>query len=250
MKYIIFDMDETLLNDDGQITPFTCQILKQLQNMGHKIVINSARSPYYAQSFITTLNPDYSILNGGALILDKNQKECFQAMICPEITRQVVSALVPLSKTFSVQTANTLYTNDLQYYGQNATFFPFADEPFQHSSYKIVASIADSAQAEAIAQRFDLEYTSYYHGPFRRYSHKQATKACANRNLIRLLGGNMDDVIAFGDDNGDISMLQDAGVGVLMKNAKPELHCQCKIISEYTNNEDGVARFLQVYFGL
>ena len=250
MKYIVFDMDETLLNNMGEITPFTLQVLKQLQAMGHKIVMNTARSQYYAQAFINTLCPDYSILNGGALILDKNQSTCFQATISPETTQKVISCLIPLSKTFSIQTYHALYTNDLEYYSQGAQYFNFADEPFPHSAFKIVASIADSSRVLEIAQRFDLEYTAYFGGPFRRYSHKQATKALGNRNLVRLLGGSMDDVIAFGDDNGDITMLQDAGIGVLMKNAKPELYGQCQAISEYTNNEDGVARFLQSYFNL
>lgn len=250
MNYIVFDMDETLLNNAGEITPFTLRVLKQLQAMGHKIVMNTARSQYYAQAFIDTLHPDYSILNGGALILDENQSPCFQATVDPETTQKVISCLIPLSKTFSIQTDHALYTNDLEYYGQSARYFNFADEPFPHSAFKIVASIADGEKAWDIAQRFDLEYTAYFGGPFRRYSHKQATKSLGNRNLVRLLGGSMDDVIAFGDDNGDIAMLQDAGIGVLMKNAKPELHGQCRTISKYTNDEDGVARFLQSYFNL
>lgn len=250
MKYIVFDMDETLLNNAGEITPFTLQVLEQLQAMGHKIVMNTARSQYYAQAFIDTLRPDYSILNGGALILDKDQNVCFQATINPETTQKVISCLIPLSKTFSIQTDHALYTNDLEYYGQSARYFNFADEPFPHSAFKIVASISDSDKALAIAQQFGLEYTAYFGGPFRRYSHKQATKALGNRNLVQILGGSMDDLIAFGDDNGDITMLQDAGLGVLMKNAKPELYGQCQTISEYTNNEDGVARFLQSHFNL
>lgn len=250
MKYIVFDLDETLLNDSGQITPLTCRVLKQLQAMGHKIVINSARSPYFVQSFMETLHPDYAILNGGALIIDESQRTCFEATIRPEITRQVISCLIPISKTFSVQTQNALYANDLEYYRQSGRYFPFADEPFPYSAHKIVASIPDSCAAEEIAQRFGLAYTAYFGGPFRRYSDPQATKAQGNRNLVHLLGGSMDDVIAFGDDNGDIAMLQDAGIGVLMKNAKPELHSQCGVLSEYTNNEDGVARFLQSYFHL
>ena len=58
------------------------------------------------------------------------------------------------------------------------------------------------------------------------------------------------DVIAFGDDIGDLGMLKEAGVGVLMKNAKDHLKTEEYIISEFTNDEDGVARFLAKYFCL
>ena len=39
-------------------------------------------------------------------------------------------------------------------------------------------------------------------------------------------------------------MLKEAGVGVLMKNGRPELMGQTSHISEFTNDEDGVAKFL------
>ena len=62
--------------------------------------------------------------------------------------------------------------------------------------------------------------------------------------------GRREDLLAFGDDLGDLDMIREAGVGVLMKNARPNLHGQAGILSEYTNEEEGVARFLADYFHL
>lgn len=45
-------------------------------------------------------------------------------------------------------------------------------------------------------------------------------------------------------------MIQEAGVGVLMKNTKDELKEKVKNVSKYTNNEDGVARFLTEFFNI
>jgi hydroxymethylpyrimidine pyrophosphatase-like HAD family hydrolase len=64
----------------------------------------------------------------------------------------------------------------------------------------------------------------------------------------------MCEVIAFGDDVGDFEMISEAGVGVLMKNAKPSLIEEAGkyknvTVSEYSNDEDGVARFIADYFG-
>ena len=87
-------------------------------------------------------------------------------------------------------------------------------------------------------------------GTFRRYNHIGATKALGNRNLMKLVGGKLEDVMAFGDDLGDLDMLREAGVGVLMKNARPELMGATSHISKYTNDEDGVARFLSDWFGV
>ena len=49
---------------------------------------------------------------------------------------------------------------------------------------------------------------------------------------------------------GNLEMLRQAGVGVLMKNANPDLREEGLHISEFTNDEDGVAKFLVTYFNV
>ena len=250
MSYIIFDLDDTLLNNKREVTPYTLATLKLLQGMGHILVINTARSKAFGQAYLDQIQPDYSILNGGAWILDKDQKEVFKSNLDVETTRAVIRELLPVTDNFSVQTEESLYSNNGCYKGQNSKAFDFAGEDFGREAMKIIAAIEDDEQAKAVADKFDLEFTTYLDGVFRRYNRIGTTKAMGNRKLVELLGGDIADVIAFGDDFGDIGMLQEAGVGVLMCNAKPQLHDQCKYISQYTNDEDGVARFLEEYFSL
>ena len=47
-----------------------------------------------------------------------------------------------------------------------------------------------------------------------------------------------------------MGMLREASVGVIMKNAADELKENGLMVSEYTNDEDGVARFLLKYLDL
>lgn len=250
MKYVIFDLDDTLLNDARQVTDATLAVLKQVQALGHKTVINTARSKSYSHALFMRIQPDYAIFNGGALIVDAAQQPIFRAELTCEDTRALIERLLAVTENFSVQTEDVLYSNNGSYTGQEAQAFDFAQEEFPYPALKVVASIQSDKVAAAIARKFDLEYTTYFRGPFRRYSHKNATKALGNRNLVALTGGSMADVLAFGDDRGDIPMLREAGVGVLMKNAKPELLAGFPLVSDYTNDEDGVARFLTKYFHL
>ena len=248
MRYIIFDMDDTLLNDERRVTPYTLNILHRLQSVGHKLVINTARSKAYNQEYFDLIRPDYAILNGGALIIDRNEQVIFRAELDVATTQAVIDELLKHTENFSVQTEENFYSNLGLYTGQNSKAFDFSKEQFLYPALKIVAAIPNGEVGERIAKGFDLAYTTYFDGVFRRYNHKGATKALGNQNLISLLGGSLEDVIAFGDDLGDLEMLQQAGIGVLMKNAKPHLHGHCKYISEYTNDEDGVARFLAAHF--
>ena len=202
MSYIVFDLDDTLLNDKREISPYTLNVMKKVQAMGHKLVYNTARSQAFSQKYFEQLRPDYAILNGGSLIIDKEENVVFSA------------------------------------------------EEFPFPAQKIVTDIKDDAQAQAIAEKYNLAFTTYMGGTFRRYNHSEATKAQGNRNLMKLTGDTLEDIIAFGDDYGDFDMLREAGVGVMMKNGRPELLGKTSHISEYTNDEDGVAKFLEKWFKL
>lgn len=248
MKYIIFDMDDTLLNDRREITPYTLDVLKKVQSLGHKLVCNTARSKSFNQKFFDQLRPDYAILNGGSLIIDRAENVIFCAELDAATTRKVVAELLKWTDTLSVQTREHFFSHQGQYALQAAIAFDFDKEEFPYPAQKIVAAVESGEIAAQIAEKYDLAFTTYLDGTFRRYNHKDATKALGNRNLMNLVGGSLEDIIAFGDDYGDLEMLQEAGVGVMMKNGRPELLGKTSHISEYTNDEDGVAKFLEEYF--
>ena len=54
-------------------------------------------------------------------------------------------------------------------------------------------------------------------------------------------------MMAFGDGENDIEMLQAAGIGIAMGNAMPEVKAAADEVSS-GNNEDGIAEALQKYF--
>lgn len=248
MYYIIFDMDDTLLNDRREITPFTLDVLKKVQAMGHKLVCNTARSKAFNQKYFDQIRPDYAILNGGSLIIDGDENVVFSAEVDVTTLHQVLDDLLKITDDLFVQTREHFYSHKGKHTVQAALPFDFSAEEFPYPAQKIVTDVKDDDQAQALADKYHLAYTTYMGGTFRRYNHINATKALGNRNLMKLVGADVKDIIAFGDDYGDMGMLQEAGVGVLMKNGRPDLMGRTSHISEYTNDEDGVARFLLSYF--
>lgn len=250
MKYIIFDMDDTLLTSDKKIDELTLKTLNKLKSLGHKIVINTARSKNYDHQYFEILKPHFSINNGGAVILDNNEKVIFQREIPNIIVKEIIKDLINISKEFSIQTLDTLYTFNKNYTNQDAVYFDFLNDNFNYDASKIVASIEDESLALKLKDKYNLEYVSYFKGPFRRFNHIEASKANGNKNLLKLFNHSLEDTIVFGDDIGDLEMINESKVGVLMKNSKEYLHDKVKIISKYTNDESGVAKFLIEYFNL
>ena len=57
-------------------------------------------------------------------------------------------------------------------------------------------------------------------------------------------------IVAFGDEQNDLEMIDFAGHGVAMKNAIPELKAVAKDVTTLNNEHDGVANYLEKYFQL
>ncbi len=71
-----------------------------------------------------------------------------------------------------------------------------------------------------------------------------ANKGTALAGLIKILGVNREEVVCFGDNLNDTEMLEFAGLGVAMGNARAELKLSADTIAP-TNNEGGVGKVLQ-----
>lgn len=73
----------------------------------------------------------------------------------------------------------------------------------------------------------------------------RVNKADGLRELCKVAGIPLDQVWAFGDDLNDVRMLSEVGWGVRMANHLPALNGIGKDITDFSNEEDGVARYLE-----
>lgn len=70
----------------------------------------------------------------------------------------------------------------------------------------------------------------------------------AIRYICRKKGVSISSVMAFGDNGNDVELLASCGYGVAMKNGSAQVKKAAKYISDYTNNEKGVLRFMNSFF--
>ena len=66
--------------------------------------------------------------------------------------------------------------------------------------------------------------------------------------MVEHLGVTAADVVAFGDGGNDIEMLQWAGTGVAMGNARPQVQAAANHVTT-TVEQGGIAAFLQPLLG-
>lgn len=244
---IVFDMDDTLLRDDKKISNYTIKILTDLKNIGHKIVINTARSKFYNQEYFDLIKPSFAILNGGSLIIDENENIIYENKLKVNV-QNLVNDLLKYTKRFSFQTLDKLFTNNQNYKNQGAIYLDFQSNRFDEPTYKVVASFKKREDAEAIASKHNIKYVSYLDGTFGRFSNIEDNKSSGNKFLSNFVNISLSNFIVFGDDYGDLEMINAAKHGYLMKNANEDVKQKATKYTQFTNNDDGVAKELLFFF--
>lgn len=78
---------------------------------------------------------------------------------------------------------------------------------------------------------------------------KDVGKLEAIQFICRKKNTSIDCVMTFGDNGNDVNLLASCVYGVVMRNGSAQAKKAAKYISDYTNNEQGVLRFINSFFG-
>ena len=112
---------------------------------------------------------------------------------------------------------------------------------------------ADVEQAEKLEKELAKRYTGqlsvYRSEPFFiEVMPLGVDKAASLEQLFKRLGIEKEETVACGDGFNDISMIKYAGVGVAMANAQEKVKEIADVVTEKTNDEDGLLEVIERYF--
>jgi len=92
---------------------------------------------------------------------------------------------------------------------------------------------------------FKLSPENYTKGYFLTILHPLADKAYGLQKLSEYLNRPLEDITVFGDSINDIGMFHLAGTSIAVSNALEETKRAAHIVLEHSNDDDGVAHYLQ-----
>lgn len=250
-KYlIVLDLDETLLHSDKTISNYSKVILKKCQQLGCKIVVNTARSYIRTIHFAEQVNADFICCFNGNFVVD-NKENIFYDMPIPfESSKKLIEQI-------------SKYTQRIINEGLYASFcsskldIDFVDSKFASinfvknlQSYKLIlrCNKEDYPVIKSIIEEFELSITFSREKNTARILPKGTNKWVGIQKIKELFGNDYK-VIAFGDDITDLETLINADIGVRMENSIMEIIENINF-STFSNNDDGVAKFLCNYFNL
>ena len=261
-KLIAMDLDGTLNNDEKVITPATRQILMRAQKAGIRLALASARpSPglYKERDALEMQNYGGILMsyNGGRIVDAATGGVLFETAMDIAQTKTVLRFLETLPVTPILDDGRQFYVTDASGYKVDyecrnnhmvctevenlADFLDFAPvkilmsvlpEQLPQVQQQIAAFLPESLTVVQTAA-FYLEVIP-----------RTINKGQGIRDICRTLGISPAEVMSFGDAANDIPMILEAGMGVAMGNATPEVKASANYVTA-TNDEDGIAAALR-----
>ncbi|EOI1328021.1 pyridoxal phosphatase [Citrobacter koseri] len=268
-QVIALDLDGTLLTPEKKILPESLVALQNARKSGAKVVIVTGRHHVAIHPFYQALALDTpAICCNGALLYDYNEKRVISA---DPLQPDQATQLVDLLERYDVH--SLMYADDAMFYKEPtghiirtanwAKTLPESQRPI----FKQVPSLREASQNVDAIWKFALtdSDTDKLHS-FGQIVERELGLACewswhdqvdiaqaGNSKGKRLAQWvetqdlSMSQVIAFGDNFNDLSMLKNAGLGVAMGNAVDEVKASADLVIG-TNTESGIAEVVNQYF--
>lgn len=263
IKMIVTDLDGTLLNEKGIVSRFTRKQLKKYKDKGLIITIATGRIYSMAVDALKSIKyVDYIITDNGACVYDiKEKKYIYSNYIGRDIVKNIYNMFNERIKYINFCDKNYVFK-----YTEEKINLPRRFKII--NSYKKIDSKAKDITHITIAAKindeiFDVDKMIKENYPTLEPVIMQDSfandkwldiqvKNCNKLNTIKWLTNKKsiekDEIIVFGDGLNDIEMVAAFPNGVAMNNALDEVKKNAKYITEYSNNQNGVALFLEEYF--
>lgn len=265
IKLIALDLDGTLLNPDLKITNYSIEILNRIMEQGIEIVICTGRTlSELPEEFKQMPNIKYYITCNGAVIWDRHElKMIYENPIAAEDVKELMEILNPYDMRTEVFALGRIfisqkcYARFYEYGGLNhdefllktrtpvdniEEFVEDFNQPVDKFNlfFKTIQE-RQTAWEDCVAHGFNV--TSSFEQNME-VNAPTANKGLGLKALAQQLNINASEIMAFGDNLNDMSMLRYVGHPIAMGNAVAEL----KEIATYVtkaNYEDGVAQGLE-----
>lgn len=271
-KAVFADLDRTLLNSQSSISDFTKETLEKLLASGVDFVPCSGRAIRSFPEFLFDIKGiRHAVSSNGVSVDDMQTRKSLEYLVIPsDIPERIMAFLKDENVEYECFVDGQGYVQK-SYYDDPLAFDPvtfnvdyirrtrktvenFADFAKEHKteigSLEVIVHPKDNKRIyTALKEKFPEVYMTDSEAYLIEISNLACGKHHGLERYCRMTGITPDQVIAFGDGNNDVEMLQAAGLGIAVGNATDA----CKKIAARiveTNNEDGVAKELCRIFGI
>ncbi len=264
IKIIAIDLDDTLLKEDLSISDYTVSVLQKAAQKGIYIVIASGRTdnailPYVRRLEIAgTQEGRYIISQNGAVIVDLHARlPIYERFVSPSVLTYANAEAGKIGLYPEVYNASTIFVErmnkwteiDVKLSGLKVQIIPEFEQYLQKGHPKMIIP-GEPEVINALKDRLTpiigdncVMFTSKPY--FLEIMPIASGKGEALKHLCEVLSIPRELVMAFGDSWNDESMMEYAYHSVCMINGLDEMKKKARHVTEFSHNEDGLARFIE-----
>lgn len=262
-KLIAIDVDDTLLNSNIALLPYTKDIIAKCLQNHLKVVLCSGRPLAGVKPFLNelgiTADDQYVITYNGSVI----ESVTGEVIASHELSNSLYRAMDEFSRKYHVaynvlDRDSNIYTSNLEvnrftvvqaWENKAGLLIKTPDQlpaDFTITKGIFVGETAELNQVEeAVHAAFDDQcYVVRAADNFLEVMHKNVNKGAALKTLSEKLGIHPEEIIAFGDEQNDIPMFDFVGTAVAMENGSDLAKSHADMITS-SNDADGIKNALE-----
>lgn len=262
IRYLVFDIDGTLIHRNQTITPRTKKAILRAKEKGIHLAIASGRNIRGFDRFARELNfgpGDFLIgLNGGqAETIDGRILYRDKGLALDQIRPYVdfwqqdevlfyfyyYDRIALLARSLEEEVEENLRVIESLPFARMASFDELTGRPI-----KVLLRAEEALINRGLTQLDPSIFQSYHlvrsEPYFLEMMNADIDKGASIREICQFSGCQPEEIIAFGDQKNDLGMIRQAGTGIAMGNATPELKEAADLVIGH-HNEDGIGRFLE-----
>ena len=267
-KLVAIDMDGTLLNSNNEVSERTKIAIEKAKDKGVYVVLATGRILKSALQYRADLEIENPIVAcNGAIIVNEHEEIIYKK----PLDKNVIEEILDIGKRNNIYYhfydeygfyANTLVEKVVGFYNTTASrlkgleldinIFKEKEEVLTRADLNVLKFMfIDNSLEKLFRVRSELDQTGVLNTSSSwdnniEVMSKGVSKGEGLRYLCKQLNINPEHVIAIGDNENDLPMLEFAGLGVAMGNSKDEIKTKSDFITA-NNNEDGVAKVIEKF---
>jgi len=250
IKMVVTDIDGTIYSPENGITDNVKSCIQNLYKNGIKVVIATGRSYSSAKKIADRLEIECPfICYQGGLVNAYDGKILDVKYLEEKPARKIIEICRKKNIHLNVYVEDVLYVEDdndyiKDYIGDKGIDY-FKVNSFDELDFsklnKMLAINYDTNLIDELTyelkEKFPQIYVVKSTDFFCEIANKEATKGNGIKFLANKYGFSINDVMAIGDQNNDIEMVEAAGVGVAMGNGTDVIKSKAKYITDTIKND-------------
>ncbi|GIL85379.1 hypothetical protein Vretimale_10672 [Volvox reticuliferus] len=262
VKLIASDVDGTLLNHQQQLTPAVEAAVKQAAALGVPLVVatGKARGPWAREVLPRLGLTTPGVFLQGLLVYDADGTRLYEQQLPEDVARDCIALAKAQGITLTAYCGERILCAATDGHTDRLSFYKEPPPEAVGDLAQIVGEVpiqklifmAEQDVIETLRPRVELlltgraSLTTALSGMLEVLP-LGASKGAGLSWLLEHMGVDPAHVMALGDGENDVEMLQLAGLGVAMGNAAAKAKSAADVVLEETNDEDGVAKAIIRY---